>query len=58
LLKPVKKSGPNLFTGEAAFIKETTINTFKFNRIECDYQWVSFWNRSVKNVMKMMLFVS
>jgi len=58
MLKLVKTDGLNLFMGRRRFIKKNVIYPFKFNKIKCDSQPVQFWPALVKNVTKMMLFVS
>jgi len=58
MLKSGKTHGPNRFITETNFIKENIINSFKFNEIECNFCWVSFWLACIKNVTEMMLFVS
>jgi len=58
MLKLVKSDGLNLFITETSLIKEKVINPFNFKEIECNFRRVLFWSCFVKNVTKMMLFVS
>lgn len=58
MLKLVKSDGLNLFITETSLIKENMINSFNFKGIECDFRRVLFWHDCVKNVTKMLLFVS
>jgi len=58
MLKPIKNDGLNLFIAETGIIKENIINSFRFREIECGFRLVLFWLKRVKNVTKMMLFVS
>lgn len=58
MLKPIKNRDRERFITEVAIIKERIINSFNFNRIECDNARDSFWLACLENVMKMMLFVS